>query len=133
MEHNHSTDIRNNIAISHIMKYSCNEFECVTLTLSTPKCLQISTIYKRPTCNLAQFKQFAISHLLPQVTISKPLLIIGDFNFDLCHHQNNFLQFMKETLHTKQNVTNATTMSGSIIDLVFSNCQLAYCNALCCP
>lgn len=124
--------IRNNIPISHVMKFSCSDFECVTVTISTPKVLQISSIYKAPSCNLARFQQFALSQLLPQVNLTEPLVIIGDFNFDLRHHQN-FLTFMKKTFHTDQYITTATTIAGSIIDLVFSNCSLTYCNALLCP
>ncbi len=50
--------------------------------------------------------------------------MIGDFNVDLRSSCTEFLVYMESTFNCTQFQENATTDSGSIIDLVFSNSQV---------
>ena len=71
------------------------------------------------------------AQLLPNITTSLPLVILGDFNFDLFKDEKVFLKFMLDYFDCHQHIHEATTTSGSILDLVFANINIS-CNAICC-
>jgi hypothetical protein len=111
---------------------SAPKFECSIIHLTSPRDLQIVTIYKSPTCDNPAFNQHMLTKLLPHIDITAPLVILGDFNFDLFQNQEPFLEFMLNTFHSRQYMNHPTTTSGSLLDLVFANTDLTSHDAVYC-
>ena len=61
-------------------------------------------------------------HLIPLVDMHTKLVIIGDFNIDAYDSASNFVDFMIKQFKCEQHINQSTTDSGSMIDLIFTNC-----------
>ena len=102
------------------------------ISLTSPKELQIVTVYKSPGCTFDTFRQ-KMEELLSHLDLRVPLIIVGDFNYDLFQEQRQFLSFMHTSFNCKQYIDQATTKSGSMLDLVFSSVDLLSCEPVYCP
>ena len=83
--------------------------------------VQLVLVYKSPSCTLEEFRGQILRDLLPDLDVGKPLLITGDFNFDISTGNVEFLQFMTETFEFTQHVLKPTTNMMAVLDLVFTN------------
>ena len=123
--------VSNSLSTSAYISYTSTEFECMIITVVLPAKLQVINIYKAPTCTLQQLKHQFEMHLFPNIDISQPYIIGGDFNINV---QNNetFVQYMSTKLNCTQQVQEPTTIRDSTVDLVFTNWTPAYSIALYC-
>ncbi len=122
----------NNCEIDRVHAFSRQKFEFSVIHLTSPKQLQIVTIYKSPACDFPSFKQHMSSDLLPHIDLNAALLIMGDFNFDLLKDPPPVLEFMHTAFHCNQHIDQPTTTSGSLLDLVFANISLTSSKAIYC-
>ncbi|XP_071810917.1 uncharacterized protein [Apostichopus japonicus] len=122
--------VSNKLKYFNVIKYTSKLFECMTLTIVDPF-LQVSTVYKAPSCSFGQLKEFILQHLFKQIDVKKRFIIVGDFNCNI-QHDSRIVQFMTSTFKCTQCVNEPTTSSNTTIDLVFSNIQIALCQAIYC-
>ena len=61
--------------------------------------------------------------LRPVVDCDAKLVIIGDFNVPVYETQPPFVHFMETLFNCHQCIQQHTTDSGSVLDLVFANCD----------
>ena len=115
--------VRNGFDCTEISQHSTNLLEFLYCHLIHPLAgfLQLVLVYKSPSCTLQEFRGQILRDLLPDLDIGKPLLIMGDFNFDISTGNVEFLQFMTETFECTQHVLKPTTNMMSVLDLVFTN------------
>ena len=115
--------VRNGFDCTEISQHSTNLLEFLFCHLIHPVAgfLQLVLVYKSPSCTLQEFRGQILRDLLPDLDIGKPLLIMGDFNFDISTGNVEFLHFMTETFECTQHVLKPTTNMMSLLDLVFTN------------
>ena len=115
--------VRNGFDCTEISQHSTNLLEFLFCHLIHPVAgfLQLVLVYKSPSCTLQEFRGQILKDLLPDLDIRKPLLIMGDFNFDISTGNVEFLHFMTETFECTQHVLKPTTNMMSVLDLVFTN------------
>ena len=85
--------------------------------------LQLMGLYKPLTTSLKQFKHELDSVLCSSdVDICLPLILLGDCNIDMLgdNHQA-FLTYMYNKYKLQQHIPTPTTLTGTCIDLVFSD------------
>ena len=68
-------------------------------------------------------------HLRPEIDLSAKLVILGDFNIQIDSGNTEFLEFMQTLFRTMQQIKQCTTDSGSMLDLIFSNCEV-FCDVV---
>lgn len=61
---------------------------------------------------------------MPLIDFNKKFVIIGDFNIDASKSNSQFIDFMIALFKCHQDIKQPTTDSGSILDLIFSNCPI---------
>ena len=115
--------VRNGFDCTEISQHSTNLLEFLFCHLIHPVAgfLQLVLVYKSPSCTLQEFRGQILRDLLPDLDIGKPLLMMGDFNFDISTGNVEFLHFMTETFECTQHVLKPTTNMMSLLDLVFTN------------
>ena len=106
-----------------MMKHSTDSVEFLICETSHSQAglLQLVLVYKSPVCTLSEFKNVFLNNLLPNIALSKSLLVFGDFNFDVSSGHQEFMNFMSEKFHCNQYVNTNTTNMNSTLDLVFAN------------
>ena len=83
--------------------------------------LQLIGIYKPPTTSTKQLF-CELNKLFSKCDMSKPILLIGDFNIDILSEQNSrFLSSMSVSYGLQQLIKEPTTTECTAIDLVFTN------------
>ena len=117
---------------SSIAKFSDPLLEFSMISLTKPSLVQVVSLYKSPACGAEAFRDRMRFDLLPRLDIDAPFIILGDFNYDLSQEQNEFMSFMHTMFHCRQHVQVPTTPSGTILDLVFTNCDVSYCKPTYC-
>ena len=85
------------------------------------KCVQIVTFYRSNACAFEAFKNSVVSKLFPLINIDNPLVIQGDFNYDLNKGQKQFVYFVEERFSCQQLVLKSTNNSGSLLEIYFWN------------
>lgn len=75
------------------------------------------------------FKNDIRSHLRPEVDLNTKLVIMGDFNIPVNDANSHFVAFMETLFKCQQHIRQSTTDSGSILDLVFTNCA-TFCDVI---
>ena len=122
--HGSALYVKDNADIKVLKKYGTSKLEYIaTQVLIRSQNIQIVSVYKLPSCTLNQFKDEIVS-ILPYIDLAKPLIILGDFNFDLQIGNNQFLNFMERIFKTNQTINEVTTKYGTRLDLVFSNMDI---------
>ena len=95
--------------------------------------LQVIVIYDAPSCTLRDFKKFIIDKVLPVTDLKQELVIIGDFNFDICSGQNpQFLNFVTSSFKVTQIVKEITSNYNSTLDLIFTNMSYLHTDVIEC-
>ena len=90
---------------------------------------QVVILYKYPKSSQTDFKNDIRCHLRPVVDLTAKLFILGDFNIQIDCINSEFVAFMETLFSCVQQVEQSTTDSGSILDLIFVNCQ-ALCDVI---
>ena len=119
--------IRQGIDVARQQSYTSDTFEFMSFQVIEPNnntTYQLIVLYKSPKLPIVDLKSCMIDNLLPIVQKNIPTVLIGDFNINCNVDQRQFLGFMYKHFSCTQKVDKFTTDSGSIIDLVFANCQL---------
>ena len=65
--------------------------------------------------------------LRPVLDLTARLVILDDFNIQIDCVNAEFVEFMKTLFSCVQQIKQSTTDSGSVLDLIFANCQ-AFCD-----
>ena len=63
------------------------------------------------------------------VDLTAKLVILGDFNIQIDCVNSEFVDFMETLFSCVQQIKQSTIDSGSILDLIFANCQ-AFCDVI---
>ena len=115
---------RDSVLIKNQILYSSKHLETIFLHISQEPGytdLQLVFLYKAPSMSdtdfLVSFKQEVVQHLI----LSKPFIIIGDFNIDHSNDNNATLKKLNKLLSCKIINNEPTTDFASTIDLVLSN------------
>ena len=83
--------------------------------------IQIICLYKSPSCSFTELCA-KLQTIASEIDLTKPLLVIGDFNFDIWNGKNEtHLQTVSNIFSCQQLVNEVTTDYNSLIDMVFSN------------
>ena len=127
--------IRNCHEIVSVETFSTDKFEYLAVKVfsSYPRhSYTIIVIYKAPTCSFENFK--AHFQNLSQFQSSDKLIIVGDFNFDISHDQNNFFLSLMKSVFPKSKLltTLSTTRGNTCLDLCFTTCNLADADTITC-
>lgn len=82
---------------------------------------QVVVLYKAPNMSTNEFITVLESKLIPYLNISKPLVIMGDFNLDVFGKHKKLIQILGQKLSCKMMINVPTTDNLSTLDLIFSN------------
>ena len=63
---------------------------------------------------------------MPLVDLNAKLVIHGDLNIQIDCANSGFVEFMETVFSCVQQIKDPTTDSGSILDLIFANCQVGH-------
>ena len=91
--------------------------------------LQVVVFYKYPKSSQTDLKKDIISSLKPLVGHDVKLVIMGDFNVPVNEAGSPFVSFMETLFCCSQYIQQPTTDHGSLLDLVFANCD-AFCDVI---
>lgn len=83
---------------------------------------QGACVYRCPKSSMSLLMNDIECHMLPPVDLKTKLVIIGDFNIMANDCTSHIVDFMKRTFKYEQLIKHPTTNSGSLIDMMFSNC-----------
>ena len=116
--------IKDYFEIQRIEKFHSDtcEFMLATLYSNVKGCFQVVYIYKFPKRMQTNFRNDIHHHLIPLVDNHMKLVIIGDFNIHATDNTSHFVEFMMKHFKCEQHINQSTTDSGSLIDLIFTNC-----------
>ena len=94
--------------------------------MRTNEIYTVLVVYKAPTCTVADFKSHIMSISRNDI-FSKKLIIVGDFNIDICEEQNiNCIEFMCQSFPCAHLLkTLPTTHGETTLDLAFTTCSNA--------
>ena len=87
---------------------------------------QVVVLYKYPKSSQTYFKNDLCCHLMPVVDLNSKLVILGDINIQIDCANSRFVEFMDTVFSCVQQIKEPTTDSGSILDLIFANCQVVH-------
>ena len=108
----------------------CRRDENVHFTLKRFKLIRLDVVlYKYPKSSQTEFKNDLHRHLRPEIDPDAKLVILGDFNVQIDSGNTDFVNFMETLFRTMQQIKRCTTDYGSILDLIFTNCE-AFCDAV---
>ena len=116
--------IKQSIEVRGVETISAKQFECLVVQLCRPSSNRLTTVivvYKSPNCSFKQFKEHILS--MARLDISEDLILVGDFNYDVCRNQNgSFLNYMKSVFpKAKYMETVHTTSDFTKLDLCFTS------------
>ncbi|XP_070548510.1 uncharacterized protein [Ptychodera flava] len=97
------------------------EFIYADLLTSLRQQIQLVILYKSPRCSLQTFQEQLTQYLLPNLNLSMPLIIMGDFNLDILSGNIALLNFVINTCSCHQLITEETTDNHTALDLIFIN------------
>ena len=86
-------------------------------------------LYKFPKSSQTDFRKDIHCHLRPVIDLYVRLVILGDFNIQIECTNTELVKFMDTSFRCRQQIKQRTTDSGSILDLIFSNCE-AFCDVV---
>ena len=109
--------------VQKVVKLQSCEFILVTMHSIQKGYFQVVILYKYPKSSQTDFKNNIRCHLRPVVDLTAKLFILGDFNIQIDCVNSVFVAFMETLFSCVQQVEQSTTDSGSILDLIFANCQ----------
>ena len=117
--------------IQKVVKMQCKSFEFIFAGIYSIQrgYVQVVVLYKYPKTSQTDFRKDIHHHLRPVVYLNVRLVILGDFNIKIDCVNTEFVKFMETSFRCRQQIKQSTTDSGSILDLIFSNCE-AFCDVV---
>ena len=114
---------KNTVQILDFEHFSSFDVEFSVFYISTEtELVQVVFLYRSPSSSVASLKSHLTMNLLPLVDLTQSLVIMGDFNVNVCDDNNKaFVDFMKQQFKCHQRITKPTTDKQSILDLIFTN------------
>ena len=116
--------LRNDICISsqRLFSTTSTEFIYVNIVHGLTE-QQFVALYKSPKMSHTAFFSVLERELFPHVVLSRPLLIIGDFNINVSNGPISIIQNICEKFKCKLISDKPTTDNLTTIDLIFSNIE----------
>ena len=117
--------------IQKVVKMQCKSFEFLFAGICSIQrgCVQVVVLYKYPRSSQTDFRKDIHHHLRPVIDLNVRLVILGDFNIQIDCVNTDFVKFMETSFRCRQQIKQSTTDSGSILDLIFLNCE-AFCDVV---
>ena len=117
--------------IQRVVKMQCKSFEFIFAGIYSIQrgYVQVVVLYKFPKSSQTDFRKDIDWHLRPVIDLNVRLVILGDFNIQIDCTNTEFVKFMETSFRSRQQIKQGTTDSGSILDLIFSNCE-AFCDVV---
>ena len=117
--------------IQKVVKMQCKSFEFIFAGIYSIQrgYVQVVVLYKYPRSSQPDFRKDIHHHLRPVIDLSVRLVILGDFNIQIDCVNTEFVKVMETSFRCRQQIKQTTTDSGSILDLIFSNCE-AFCDVV---
>ena len=117
--------------IQKVVKMQCKSFEFIFAGIYSIQrgYVQVVVLYKYPKTSQTDFRKDIQHHLRPVIDLNVRLVILGDFNIQIDCVNTEFVKFMETSFRCRQQIKQSTTDSGSILDLIFSNCE-AFCDVV---
>ena len=117
--------------IQKVVKMQCKSFEFIFAGIYSIQrgYVQVVVLYKYPRSSQTDFRKDIHHHLRPVIDLNVRLVILGDFNIQIDCVNTEFVKFMETSFRCMQQIKQITTDSGSILDLIFSNCE-AFCDVV---
>ena len=117
--------------IQKVVKMQCKSFEFIFAGIYSIQrgYVQVVVLYKYPRSSQTDFRKDIHHHLRPVIDLNVSLVILGDFNIQIDFVNTEFVKFMETSFRCRQQIKQSTTDFGSILDLIFSNCE-AFCDVV---
>ena len=117
--------------IQKVVKMQCKSFEFIFAGIYSIQrgYVQVVVLYKYPKSSQTDFRKDIHHHLRPVIDLNVRLVILHDFNIQIDCVNTEFVKFMETSFRCRQQIKQSTTDSGSILDLIFSNCE-AFCDVV---
>ena len=117
--------------IQKVVKMQCKSFEFIFAGIYSIQrgYVQVVVLYKYPRSSQTDFRKDIHHHLRPVIDLNVRLVILGDFNIQIDCVNTEFVKFMETSFRCRQQIKQSTTDSGSILDLIFSNCE-TFCDVV---
>ena len=117
--------------IQEVVKHHTQLYEFISAKLHSKRKgqLQVVVFYKYPKSSQTDLKKDISSVLKPLVDPDGKVVIMGDFNVPVNEAESPFVHFMETLFSCSQYIRQPTTDSGSVLDLVFANCD-AFCDVI---
>ena len=123
--------VKEHFEIQEVVKHHTQLYEFISAKLHSKRKgqLQVVVFYKYPKCSQTDLKKDISSVLKPLVDPDGKVVIMGDFNVPVNEAESPFVHFMETLFCCSQYIRQPTTDSGSVLDLVFANCD-AFCDVI---
>ena len=117
--------------IERVVKMQCKSFEFIFAGIYSIQrgYVQVVVLYKFPKSSQTDFRKDIDCHLRPVIDLIVRLVILVDFNIQIDFVNTEFVKFMETLFRCRQQIKQSITDSGSIPDLIFSNCE-AFCDVV---
>ena len=121
--------IKTCIEVQKLVKICCSSFEFIAASLVSGQkgYFQVAILYKYPKSSQSAFKKDISCHLRPLIDLKAKFVLLGDFNISV--DSSHCIDFIERLFSCKQYIHQSTHDSGSILDLVFSNCN-GFCDII---
>ena len=129
--HGLALNVKEYFQIQRVVKMQCKSFEFIFAGIYSIQrgYVQVVVLYKFPKSSQTDFRKDIDCHLRPVIDLNVRLVILGDFNIQIDCTNTEFVKFMETSFRSRQQIKQGTTDSGSILDLIFSNCE-AFCDVV---
>ena len=115
--------------VQKLVKLCCSSFEFIAASLVSGQkgYFQVAVLYKYPKSSQSTFKRDISCHLRPLIDLKAKFVLLGDFNISV--DSSHCIDFIERLFSCKQHIQQSTHDSGSVLDLVFSNCN-GFCDII---
>ena len=115
--------------VQKLVKLCCSSFEFIAASLVSGQkgYFQVAILYKYPKSSQSTFKKDISCHLRPLIDLKAKFVLLGDFNISV--DSSHCIDFIERLFSCKQHIQQSTHDSGSVLDLVFSNCN-GFCDII---
>ena len=130
-DHGLALYVKEYFQIQKVVKMQCKSFEFIFAGIYSIQrgYAQVVVLYKYPKSSQTDFRKDIHRHLRPVIDLNAKLVILGDFNIQIDFVNTEFVEFMEILFRCMQQIKQCTTDSGSILDLIFLNCE-AFCDVV---
>ena len=115
--------------VQKLVKLCCSSFEFIAASLVSGQkgYFQVAILYKYPKSSQSTFKKDISCHLRPLIDLKAKFVLLGDINISV--DSSHCIDYIERLFSCKQHIQQSTHDSGSILDLVFSNCN-GFCDTI---